>query len=634
MKSNAPRLARTRTSPLRLQRLRRSEENALTHSKGIVMRLPHLRKRIPVATLAAMICLRLGSAAASDAKFDGPAELPRIYLQTSIADTPAPGKIRVVKAGSSLQSALDEAACGDTLSLDAGATFTGRFRLPQKNCDDSHWIILRTSAPDRDLPPEGSRLTPCYAGVASLPARPDFHCSSTRNVLAKLVFEGKAGEGPVIFASGANHYRLLGLEITRAPSDGSITALVAPEVRSAAHHIVLDRVWVHGNAQDETTRGVFLTGTAYVAIVDSFFTDFHCVSITGSCTDAQAIGGGGGDIPSGPYKIVNNFLEASGENILFGGGRATITPTDIEIRHNYLFKPLTWKPDQPGFVGGASGKPFIVKNLFELKNAQRVLFEGNILDNIWGGVGQRGFAIVLTPRNQVPNVCPLCRVADVTLRNCKVRHMASGMNIANAPSDTGGVATAGERYSIHDLVFEDIDGEFYKGFGAFAMVISNAPPLRDVKIDHVTAFPPRVALILRADRGKPAPETFTLTNSILSAGDREVTSTGGKENCAFGAAQLGPAAVFKSCFSSSTITHNAIIRPSGQWPAGNSLPKNEDAVGFANYRHGNGGDYHLCKAKSQPSPCKQASPYIHAGSDGEDLGADIDAIEAATTGVD
>jgi hypothetical protein len=567
-------------------------------------------------------------------RFDGPAELPRVYLQTAVADTPAPGKTRTVRAGDNLQSTLDEAACGDTLSLEAGATFTGRFLLRKKNCDDSHWIVIRTSAPDSDLPAQGSRLTPCYAGVGSLPARPDFHCASTKNVLAKLVFAGRNGEGPVILAAGANHYRLQGLEITRVSSENRITALVAPEVRSPADHIILDRVWVHGTAQDETTRGIFLTGTAYVAIVDSFFTDFHCVAITGACTDAQAIGGGGGDQPSGPYKIVNNFLEASGENILFGGGPATVTPADIEIRHNHLFKPLIWKPGQPGFVGGTSGKPFIVKNLFELKNAQRLLFEGNILDYSWGEVGQKGFAILLTPRNQMPNVCPLCRVTDITIRYCKVRHMASGLSIANAPSGTGGLSTAGERYSIHDLVFEDIDGEFYEGFGAFAMIISNGPQLRDVKIDHVTALPSRVAIIVGADQGRPMPANFTLTNSIVKAGEKELTSTGGKENCAFGAAQLGPDAVLKNCFNPVTVTHNAIIAPRGSWPKGNSSSKNEDSVGFVNYNHGKDADYHLCRAKDKPSSCKKPSPYVGAGSDGKDLGADIDALEAATSGAE
>jgi hypothetical protein len=599
------------------------------------MRFVGLRLRVSSAILAVFSTFLFLTRAGADspAQFDGPAELPRIYLQTSVADTPAPGKVQSVNAGGNLQTALSQAACGDTLVLEAGATFAGRFIFPQKNCDDSHWIVIRTSA-EKELPVEGTRLTPCYAAVASLPGRPDFHCAATKNVLAKLVFEGKSGEGPVIFASGANHYRLEGLEITRAESQNSITALIAPEVRSGANHIVIDRVWVHGTAQAETTRGIYLSGTSYVAIVDSTFTDFHCVSVTGACGDSQAIGGGGGEIPSGPYKIVDNFLEASGENIMFGGGYATITPTDIEIRHNYLSKPLIWKPNQPGFVGGVSGKPFIVKNLFELKNAQRVLFEGNLLDNNWGGVGQAGFAIVLTPRNQTPNICPLCRVTDITLRFCKVRHMASGMNISNDPSDTGGIATAGERYSIHDLVFEDIDGDTYKGFGLFGLMLARAPQMRDVKIDHITAFPRHAFINVAADRDKPLPANVSITNSIFTAADREVTSTGGAQNCAFGIVQLGPEAVFKNCFNTMTFKNNIIIASIKQWPSGNSFPKNEEAVGFVNFNHGVDGDYHLCKEKNEPASCKQASKYVHTGSDGKDPGADIDAIASATRGVE
>ncbi len=566
--------------------------------------------------------------------FDGPAELPRVHVNSAITDTPAPGRSRIVKAGGDLQEILNEASCGDIIKLEEGASFQGLFRLPAKPCDDAHWIVIRTSASDDSLPQEGTRLRPCYAGVASLPGRPDFHCSAVKNVLAKISFAGKAGSGPISFSSGANHYRLIGLEITRESTGAPVYNLASPEKGAAVNHVIFDRVWMHGSAQDETTRGIFLSGTRFMGVVDSYFSDFHCVSVSGACVDSQAIAGGAGDLPMGPFKIVNNFLEASGENIIFGGSAATATPTDIEIRHNHFFKPVIWMPGQPGFVGGFSGRPFIVKNLFEIKNAQRVLFEGNILDNNWGGVGQAGFAIVLTPRNQTPNVCPLCRVTDVTLRYSIVRHMASGMNIANALSDTGGAATAGERYSIHDLVFENIDGVFYKGFGAFAMLMSVVPQLRDIKIDHVTAFPPRVAFNVGADHDKPLPSNVVLTNNILRAAEHEVTSTGGKQNCAFGAAKLGPAAVFKSCFSTITFTHNAIIGASGQWPGENFFPKNEDSVGFVNYNHGNDGDYHLCKAKNQPSSCKAASPYVHAGSDGRDLGADIDAVETATRGAE
>jgi hypothetical protein len=104
--------------------------------------------------------------------FDGPAELPRVHVKSALRDTPAPGKAKMVRAGDNLEEALNQAACGDTLKLEAGAVFSGHFLFPAKHCDDAHWIIVRTSAPDAALPAEGTRLTPCYAGVASLPGRP------------------------------------------------------------------------------------------------------------------------------------------------------------------------------------------------------------------------------------------------------------------------------------------------------------------------------------------------------------------------------------------------------------------------------------------------------------------------------
>jgi hypothetical protein len=574
----------------------------------------------------------LAQTASTNAKFDGPAELPRIYLNSSLADTPAPGKARFVKSGDDLQAALNQASCGDTLRLEAGATFTGVFRLPKKSCDDSHWITIRTSASDSELPPEGTRLTPCYAGVASLPSRPDFPCSSPHNVLARISYVGHGASGPIFLEAGANHYRLIGLEITRGAPDAQVQNLISPEGRTPADHLVFDRLWMHGTAQDETTRGIYLAGTTNVSVVDSYFSDFHCTSVTGSCSEAQAIAGGGGDLAGGPYKIVNNFLEASGENIIFGGGAATTTPTDIEIRRNHMFKPMTWKADQPGYVGGTSGKPFIVRNLFELKNAQRVLLEGNILENTWGGFSQQGFAIALTPKNQAPNVCPLCRVTDVTVRFNRVAHMAGGMQIANVLSATKGASTAGERISVHDMLFEDIDGVRYSGFGMFALIMSMSPKLHDVWIDHITAFPPRVLFGIGGTVGEAKIGNFVFRNSIVSAGERQLASTGGgPSNCA--SKQPQPEALLNNCFQDIKFTHNAIVGAGGLWPKENFLPGNFPDVGFVNFNHGNGGDYHLCKASKQTPLCKGTSKYAKAGTDGKDLGADIDAIEAATAGV-
>jgi len=559
--------------------------------------------------------------------YDGPAQLPLVYVQSSLANTPAPGIVTTVNAGGDFQGALNAANCGDTIELQPGATFTGVYTFPAKPCDDNHWIIVRTAAADSSLPPEGTRISPCYAGVASLPGRPAYNCPSTAVVMPKLVMGSTTGSGPIMFAPGANHYRLLGLEVTRNPGGLIIYNLTLMQNGGPTDHIVFDRMWMHGTATDETTRGIALGGSTNIAVVDSYFNDFHCIAITGACTDAQAVSGGLGSLVQGPYKIDDNFLEAAGESILFGGDAATVTPTDIEVRFNHMFKPLTWLTGQPGYIG----INFIVKNHFELKNAQRVLFEGNILENTWGGYTQYGYSILLTPKNQTSgtsNLCPLCLVTDVTVRYSTISHVGSGLEIANGLSGTGGAPLDGQRYSVHDLTVDDIDATKYDGNGVLAQVSmgNGTPVLQNVTINHITGFSTSELLNIGDDTTvNPQMANFVFTNNIGNAGTYPVWSTGGTTNCAHPDV---PLTSFNACFSPYTFLSNAIIAtppnyPSSMWPTNNFFPANVAAVQFVNYNNGNGGDYHL----------QSTSPYKNAGTDGKDLGADIDMILSLTAGV-
>src|SRR5438876_10664025 len=57
-------------------------------------------------------------------------ELPRVFLDTTLV---APsGQIIAVPAGGDFQAALNAAQPGDVITLQAGATFTGPFTLPNK----------------------------------------------------------------------------------------------------------------------------------------------------------------------------------------------------------------------------------------------------------------------------------------------------------------------------------------------------------------------------------------------------------------------------------------------------------------------------------------------------------------------
>src|SRR5207247_2173657 len=81
------------------------------------------------------------------------------------------------------------------------------------------------------------------------------------------------------------------------------------------------------------------------------------------------------------------------------------------VRRNHLFKPLSWKIGHPTYAG----RPWSVKNIFELKNARRVLVEGNLFEHNWRH-DQNGFAILFTVRNQ-GGAAPCCPVEAVTFRN-------------------------------------------------------------------------------------------------------------------------------------------------------------------------------------------------------------------------
>lgn len=557
-----------------------------------------MKKFLVAFLLSFTICLLLAQDNLYTA--DGPAELPRVYFNSAISNTPSLGAVVPVAAGGDLAAAYAAASCGQTLSVAHGNTFKLPAALGAKNCPDSAWITITS---DGVLPAEGTRITP-----ASLPQ------------MAVLM---SAGGGTVV---NADHVRFIGLAYAKPVGSRMLSDFV--QVVDGSHDIVFDRVYMHGNPLEETTRGILLGAVSRFALVDSWLDEFHCIAVSGSCSDSQAIAGGGGSIPSGTIKIVNSYLQAAGENIMFGGGAFLHPETDVEIRRNHLDKPLSWL--DPTVMGT---KHYIVKNLLELKNGERVLIEGNVLTGSWGGYSQAGFAIVLTPKNQSgvngSNICPTCIVTDVTIRYNSISHVGGGFQIANVLSDNGGAALDGQRYSIHDVIVDDISGAKYTGSGELAEVATQddvrSPLLQNVTIDHVTAFPAHFLLVVGTLLTRPM-HNFVFTNNLVSAGQYPVWSMGGgPTSCAYTGV---PITTITACFQPGTFSGNIIAADprnygAAKWPAGNTVLADIGTAGLVNYLAGNGGDYHLAAT----------SPYKGKATNGGDPGADIDAVVRYTLGV-
>jgi hypothetical protein len=343
-----------------------------------------------------------------------------------------------------LQAALNQATPGQTIRLASGAVYIGNFVLPVKTGSDT--ITITT---DTTLPPDGTRIDPSYRAALATIRSPN-------------------GAAALTTAASAANYRILGVSFeANVNGSGDVIVLGSHSQTSLSqvpHHIELDRVLITGDPAVGQKRGVSVNAT-HVTIVNS---DIRGIKAVGQ--DSQAICGWN---TPGPITIRNNFLEAAGENIMFGGAGAALSgavPSDIVVEGNHLSKDVAWR-----------GTSWTVKNLFELKSARRVLVRNNLMEYNWSG-SQPGYAIVFTPRNSGSgNTWSV--VEDVEFANNIVRHSGSAINITG--HDDLAISGQTARVWIHDNLFDDISSANWGGGGTFLQI--GAEP-RDITIDHNTVM--------------------------------------------------------------------------------------------------------------------------------------------------
>jgi hypothetical protein len=258
-----------------------------------------------------------------------------------------------VNAGGDLQAALNKAVAGDTILLQAGATFTGNFVLPKKT--GTTFIIVRSSAPDGSLPPAGTRMRSSYAALL-----PKIKSPNTNSALQT--------------ATGAHHWQLQFLEFqANSGGYGEIIRLGSSSETVAAnqpHHLLLDRLYIHWDSKLGSKRGIALN-SADTSILNSQISNIKAQGI-----DSQAICGWNGP---GPFLIENNLLEASGENVMFGGSDPAIqglVPANITIRRNLISKYTAWQKAILSTPGSAKAVPVAGGSLPASTYAYRVVAYG------------------------------------------------------------------------------------------------------------------------------------------------------------------------------------------------------------------------------------------------------------------
>lgn len=286
--------------------------------------------------------------------------------------------------------ALCKATNGHTrITLVNGAVYQGEMELLKHDFAGMWTYITAQTLPC----PEGQRATPTTMATAPI----------LRNI-------GNATNS-VRCRRGADNYRVMGLKCDPQPTavgvvyftlhiNASEPGMTDEQSQALEVHcprdIVLDRVLVGGPSGStgldgnglpagRNRNGVCLNGVR-VALVDSW--------ITGTYNSGDETHGVIAFNTPGPLKIVNNFIDAGSVPLFFGGtgsalGATLGRPKDLEMRRNHLSHPEAWCQGP-----GAGGLRFGLKGLFELKNSERSLFEGNYLERC-PDAAQTGMGIVI-----------------------------------------------------------------------------------------------------------------------------------------------------------------------------------------------------------------------------------------------
>jgi hypothetical protein len=476
-----------------------------------------------------------------------------------------------VNAGDDLQAAIDEAGYGDTVVVQAGATYVGPLRLRYKGVGTGNaadYITIRTSDL-AGIAREGERINPAQQ-ARSMP---------------KIVSPNE--QAAVSTDPQAHHYKFVGVEFAPAANSKYVYNLIDlgqsdySSLSQFPHHLIFDRCYVHSPGLNRARRG-FALNSAETSILNS-----HVSGFAGASDETQAIAGWNGP---GPFHIVNNYLEGGGEVILIGGADPSIlnlVPSDIEIRRNYFSKRAEWE-----------GKATI-KGTFELKNARRVVVDGNVIE---GGI--RLTAFVITVRNQNGNA-PWSTIEDVEITNNVIRHASAGVNILG--SDNEHSSQTAKRIRVANNLFEDVANP--SDLANF-LIISGA---ESVTIEHNTVQ--QAGNVISA-YGQPT-KKFVFSDNILQHNRYGIACFINGPACPEGAScNCFPDGLLRGNLIADNANVGAEEQIEKKYPSGNLFVNSYESIGFMDYVHGN---WQLATG----------SKYRGKATDGKDPGVDFGALEAS-----
>lgn len=476
---------------------------------------------------------------------------------------PAPtGNVIAVRAGDDLQAALDQAQInlqGGSVDvrLAPGAKFTGNFVIRAANQPASNILTIRADAADGNFTPTGKP----WIDASFASAMPKLESANT--------------EPSLTCEYGAHGIRVFAVEAlpNLAFPDRDLWLFGADAMTSLAqvpYNIEVDACYLHGDSVKGGHRGIAFH-VRDGRIKRSYFEKFI---EQGRDSQAWACWNG-----PGPITCESTYLEATGENIIVGGSDPKIpnlVPSDLTFRNCHFYKPLAWKTQFPGSA----------KNLFELKNARRVLIDGCLFENSWIDA-QAGLGIVLTGRSQ-DGLAPWSTVQDVTIQYSVIKNVEQAVQVLGL-----------------DYRFPSVQGANLKLLNVLGVAcksgMSSESGCRPTVLQHIT-FSGIVNWFLQLTGNAIPSGQFTFRDSILPTGLYAITGDGTTSIGQPSLDKLAPGALFD---------HNVIEQQNSYtigFPAGNTML-------------GSGGLAARLDARK-----RYTGPEL--ASDGKKVGADVDAMIA------
>jgi hypothetical protein len=499
------------------------------------------------------------------------------------------------------------------------------------------------------------------------------------------------GSGPLIASNTnvASQWALRGLEIVDGVGSylGGAAMLqlgssgAASNVVGVVHHMEVDRCYIRSQNNGSEGKGIEEEG-AYANIHDNYIAGF-------SSGESQAIFGAGSP---GPTLITNNFLEAAGEVILYGGnynGSGTANANKI-ITGNYGYKPPTWKfssgtvaasgpcwydATDPLLTGGEwytntmSGQKYrcnssgvwsttaltypgygspTVKAGFEHKNGQNFLYSGNVMNYNWAAAQQGQWFNNSEEYGSGPGMAN----DHITIQNNAIYNVfvfRNRITVCGLTLVLPCINNSHDHTTINNLVVTTP-----LACGVSFIAVCGVNPFQDTTLGGDGTNPTVLAIPFQTDVNKH--NTIYTPDSGWVATLRPIFATSPSGGCVFSPTMnletyinnIVPGNLLGDCgwtnevmvsqyFSNSTFSNNAMVGGSvvGGSPGATNTwtntvyPTNNAAVDYVNATGTIGGDYHLASGSNYSASNGSAT---RLSTDGTDLGADIDAIRAATSG--